>query len=90
MSARPRHAPSWRAVRNPRICSGEPTIGGTRVPVSSIVNLWLYYRDIDRVLSAFPSLDRDAIACALDYYQQHQEEIERLIAEGERDAYATR
>ena len=82
--------PTWNVVRNPKVCGGEPIIEGTRIPVSSVVSLWLAYQDYDRVLSAFPRLDRAGIACALDYYRHHQQEIDELIAEAEREAYATR
>ncbi|HEX5416174.1 MAG TPA: DUF433 domain-containing protein [Chloroflexota bacterium] len=89
MNAVQNSLPVWNVVRNPNVCGGEPIIEGTRIPVSSIVSLWLAYRDYDRVRSAFPRLDRDAIDCALVYYQLHQPEIDRLITDAAREAYAT-
>jgi uncharacterized protein (DUF433 family) len=80
-------APS-HIVRNPRICGGEPTVVGTRVPVRSIVLQWQHYRDLERVRRAFPRLDAEAIKVALAFYEANREEIDRLIEENERAAYA--
>ena len=90
MNAVPRTPPSWRVGHNPKIFSGEPIVEGTRIPVSSIVVQWLYYRNLERVLSAFPSLDRHAVDCALDYYDKHQKEIDHLIEESEKAANAAK
>jgi len=90
VNAVPRTPPSWRVGHNPKIFSGEPIVEGTRIPVSSIVVQWLYYRNLERVLSAFPSLDRHAVDCALDYYDKHQKEIDHLIEESEKAANAAK
>lgn len=81
----PRHE-AGRIVRDPRICGGEPTVAGTRVPVSSIVTLWQYYQDRARVLSAYPRLDDQSFDAALTYYEAHRQEIDRLIAESDQSA----
>jgi uncharacterized protein (DUF433 family) len=78
-----------RIVRDPAVCGGEPTVEGTRVPVRSIVIQWKHYRDLDRVLSAFPHLRIHDVRGALDFYESHRDEIDRLIEENERAAYAT-
>lgn len=80
---------SARIVRDPRICGGEPTVAGTRVPVSSIVLQWQYYQDYDRVQRAFPHLGLPAIKAALAFYEANRAEIDRLIEESEQAAYAT-
>jgi len=77
-----------RIVRVPGICGGDPTVAGTRVPVHSIVILWQYYHDVERLLSAFPRLDVAAIECALAYYEANRAEIDLLIAEHEQAAYS--
>jgi uncharacterized protein (DUF433 family) len=77
-----------RIIRNPRICGGEPTVAGTRIPVHSIVLQWQYYRDMDRVLRAFPRLNASAVSTALEFYEANRAEIDRLIEESERAAYA--
>jgi uncharacterized protein (DUF433 family) len=77
-----------RIVRDPRVCGGEPTVEGTRVPVSSIVVQWRYYGNLGSVHEAFPHLDISAIETALGYYKKHQAEIDELIESNEREAYA--
>ncbi|MBI2939252.1 MAG: DUF433 domain-containing protein [Chloroflexi bacterium] len=89
MTAAPKVASPWRIGRNPAIGGGEPIVEGTRIPVSAIVATWHSYGDMDRVLSAYPRLDREAIQCALSYYHRHRDEIDRLIEESEQAAYAT-
>lgn len=79
---------SARIIRDPRICGGEPTVAGTRVPVRSVVIQWQLYGDYDRVQEAFPRLDISAIKAALAFYEDNREEIDRLIEENERAAYA--
>lgn len=70
-------------VRNPVIVGGEPVIDGTRVPVRSIVIIYRLYRDMARVLKAFPHVSGAAAEEALAYYEAHREEIDRDIAENE-------
>jgi type III restriction enzyme len=87
MQAVPRSEATY-IVRNPRICGGDPTIAGTRVPVHSVVIQWQFYHDLDRVQSAFPRLDIPAIKAALAFYEAHQAEIDQLIEEREQAAYS--
>jgi len=77
-----------RIVRDPGVCGGEPTVEGTRVPVSSIIVQWHFYLDLERVRDAFPHLNLPTIEKALAYYEKHREEIDGLIEEHERAAYA--
>jgi uncharacterized protein (DUF433 family) len=76
-------------TRDPLVCGGEPTVEGTRVPVSSIVVQWRVYHDMDSLRDAFPHVDASAIAAALKYYENHRAEIDKLIEESEQAAYAT-
>jgi len=78
-----------RIVRDPRVWGGEPTIHGTRVPVSSIVIEWQLTKDEQQVARAFPRVDLDAIREALAYYDSHREAIDRLIEENEEAASRT-
>lgn len=78
-----RTAPSGAIIRDPRVCGGDPTIAGTRIPVQSVVVSYQIYGDIDRVRRAYPRLDLTDIQAALAYYDAHREEIDRLIAENE-------
>ena len=75
-----------RIVRNPEICGGDPTIEGTRVPVASIVVTYQNYHDLDRIHGAYPHVDTPSIKVALAYYEDHREEIDRLIEEDEQSA----
>jgi len=77
-----------RIVRDSRVCGGEPTVEGTRVPVSSIVIQWRFYQDLERVQEAFPHLDTATLERVLRYYGKHRDEIDGLIEEHERAAYA--
>src|SRR5688572_24801385 len=79
---------SARIIRDPRICGGEPTVAGTRVPVSSIVVQWQYYQNYARVRRAFPHLGLPEIKAALAFYEANRAEIDRLIDESEQAAYA--
>ena len=72
----------------PGICGGEPTVAGTRIPVRSLVILWDYYHDVERLLRAFPRLDGSAIECVLAFSEVNRTEIDRLIEENERAAYS--
>lgn len=87
MQAVPRPEAAY-IVRDPRICGGQPTVAGTRVPVRSVVIQWQLYHDLNRVQSAFPRLDIPAIQAALAFYESHREEIDHLIEENERAAYS--
>ena len=78
---------SARIIRDPRICGGQPTVAGTRVPVRSVVIQWQLYGDYDQVHDAFPRLDISAIKSALEFYENNRAEIDRLIEENERAAY---
>lgn len=77
-----------RIVRDPRVCGGEPTVAGTRVPVRSIVIQWQASKDLARVRQAFPRVDAVAIKEALAFYRANRAEINRLIEESEKAAYA--
>ena len=73
-------------VRNPAILDGEPTVTGTRVPVRAIVLTSRYAPDTQYLLEAYPMLTAETVQAALDYYDQHQAEIDQYIAENEADS----
>jgi len=83
--ALPTQRESWprRVVRNPRILGGEPTLEGTRVPVRTIVEATRYIGPLDEIVRAYPMLDRSSVEIALDFYRQHQDEIDRYIVENQ-------
>ncbi len=68
-------------ARNTKICGGRPTILGTRITVSDIVEL--HYSlgwDVQRILDEYPYLTKGQVIAALEYYEQHTEEIDNNIA----------
>ena len=75
-----------RIVRDPRVCGGEPTVEGTRIPVRCVAVEYQLSRDIAAVRRAYPQLDFPTIEAALAYYEAHRAEIDRLIDENERGA----
>lgn len=68
-----------RVVRNSRILDGEPTLEGTRDPVRTIVEATRYIGPVDEIVRAYPMLDHVSVAIALDFYEQHRDEIDRHI-----------
>ncbi|PKB72646.1 MAG: hypothetical protein BZY75_05935 [SAR202 cluster bacterium Io17-Chloro-G7] len=56
-----------RIVVDPNICSGNPTIRGTRIMVSNILGMFSGGYSINRVLKAYPELFRLDVISALEY-----------------------
>lgn len=83
MATVPRSAAFSRIVRDRRVCGGEPTIKGTRIPVRSIVIEYQRAQDVGWVLQGYPTLDEAAVREALAYYEANREAIDWLIAENE-------
>jgi uncharacterized protein (DUF433 family) len=66
--------------RNPRRCSGHPTLAGTRTTVHDIVaNLQLYDGDIERMVADFPHLTVEVVEAVMAWYQEHKEEIDEIL-----------
>jgi uncharacterized protein (DUF433 family) len=63
-------------VRNPRILGGEPTLGGTRVPVRTVVEATRYARAIDDIVRGYPMLDHVSVEIALSFYRRNRAEID--------------
>jgi uncharacterized protein (DUF433 family) len=70
-----------RVARNPNIQFGEPTVGGSRTTVVSIVLAARGGDGADGILAGFPHLTAEDVADALAFYLQNHEEIDRIIAE---------
>lgn len=70
-----------RVARNPRIQMGEPTVGGSRTTVVSIVLVAREGEGVDGILRDFPHLSSEDVADALAFYLQNQAEIDRIIEE---------
>jgi uncharacterized protein (DUF433 family) len=55
---------------NPSVCNGKPTIAGTRLPVTVILDQMVACGSIDRLLELYPELTREQVAGALEYYHE--------------------
>ena len=58
---------SNRIISDPSICSGEPCIAGTRIPVSIILNHLAAGESYDEILKQFPRITKEDILAALEY-----------------------
>lgn len=56
-----------RIVLNPEICSGKPTIRGTRIMVSNILGMLAGGYSFDQVHEAYPELSRLDVIAAVEY-----------------------
>ena len=65
------------------VCGGDQIIRGTRIRVADVVALYQIYGYISEVLRDYPFLREKQVRDALEYYQEHQPEIEGLMAQDE-------
>ena len=56
-----------RIVVDPNICSGKPTIRGTRIMVGNILGMFSGGYSINRILKAYPELSRLDVISAVEY-----------------------
>jgi uncharacterized protein (DUF433 family) len=70
-------------VRDPKRCGGDPILAGTRTAVHAVINyLRLYGGDPERVRQeALPHLSLEQIHAAIDWYGEHQQEIDEILRE---------
>ncbi len=61
--------------------SGRPIVEGTRIGVHDVVGLVLCGSSIDDVVRSFPALTRAQVYECMAYYEDHQSEIDLLIAQ---------
>lgn len=72
-----------KIVTNPKILLGKPTIKGTRISVSLILNLLAHGMTIDDIIEDYPHLTRGDIKAAIEYAEKTVEKahpINRAIA----------
>jgi uncharacterized protein (DUF433 family) len=77
-------------VRNPGVAGGAPTIAGTRISVAFLVGQLRAGDAPEDILASYPHLTPAAVYDAISYYYDHQEEIDRFIAENTLEAHAER
>ena len=63
---------------DPVICHGKPSITGTRIMVSNVLNLMAHGATVEEVLDGYPQLSRDAVLAALAYAEAVIEDEEIL------------
>ena len=68
-------------VVNPEICSGKPTIRGTRIMVKNILGMVAGGYAVDQIVEAYPELTREMVQAALEYVATVINE-EQVIARG--------
>jgi uncharacterized protein (DUF433 family) len=59
-----------RIVRDPGILLGKPTIKGTRIPVTLIVNLVAHGQTVEDIMEGYPHLTKEDIKAALEYAEK--------------------
>lgn len=67
-----------RIVVDPKICSGKPTIRGTRIMVKNILGMVAGGYTVPQILNAYPELTSQDVTAALDYASQIVDE-EKVI-----------
>jgi uncharacterized protein (DUF433 family) len=72
-------------IRDPSISHGEPIIAGTGVRVRTLVEYWRAGTPPEELLQAFPHLTLAQVFDALSYYQDHQPEMNALMAQNRVD-----
>jgi uncharacterized protein (DUF433 family) len=67
-----------RIVVDPMICSGKPTIRGTRIMVKNILGMVAGGYTVPQILNAYPDLTHQDVTAALEYASQVVDE-EKVI-----------
>ena len=74
-------ATSYRyIVRRAGVRSGHAVIEGTRIGVHDVVAMIRTGCSVDAVVASFPSISRAQVYECLAYHEDHQAELEPLIA----------
>lgn len=69
-------------VKDSDICQGKPTIFGTRIAVTRIVEIrYVLGWDFQKIKDAYPSLSDEQINAALEHYDENKKEIDRYLEE---------
>jgi len=65
-----------RITRDPEVMGGKPCLRGMRVTVGTVVGLLAAGHSEERILEAYPYLEREDVRAALAYAARRSEEIE--------------
>lgn len=74
-------------ISDPKIANGAPIIKGTRTTVRAIAAYYQMGMSVDEILTSLTHLTTSQVHSALAYYFDHQEEIDRDLAESSDTAY---
>ncbi len=67
-------------TNDPLICNGDPVIQGSRISVVNIIEKTKYLgEEVGKIHAQYPHLNHEQILACLEYYEEHKEEIDRLI-----------
>lgn len=77
-------------VKVPGVAGGQPVIAGTRISVFFIARLFRAGEEPDEIIASFPHLSAAAVYDAISYYLDHQDEIDRVIADTTLETLAQR
>jgi uncharacterized protein (DUF433 family) len=69
----------WIVV-DPSICSGKPTLRGTRIMVRNILGMFAGGYTLERVLEAYPELTKEMVEAALGYVAQVIDEEQVVVS----------
>ena len=56
-----------RIVVDPSVCSGKPSIRGTRILVRNVLGMLAGGYTIERIVEAYPELMREDVVAAVEY-----------------------
>jgi uncharacterized protein (DUF433 family) len=73
--------------QTPGVCGGNPRIRNTRIPVWTIISFRNQGADNKELLRNYPSLTPDDLLATQTYYEQHRQEIDRVIASHQEDDF---
>ena len=74
-------ATSYRyIVQRSGVRSGHPIVEGTRIGVHDVVAMTKTGASVEEVVASFPRLTRAQVYECLAYYEDHQGELEPLVA----------
>lgn len=78
--------PQTRGITHmPQICGGDACVEGTRIPVWSLEQTRRLGFSEERILSNYPTLQREDLETAWEYVRANPDEIEQAIALNEED-----
>ena len=70
-----------------KIASRSPIIKGTRITVRTIAGYYQMGMSVDEILTSLSHLTSSQVHSALAYYFDHQEEVDKDIAESSKEEY---